>query len=122
VRYPQWAEQLRSFSAEWNKEERVTVEMLAEIEYDITPAEAEKSWRQTKRIIDFHEKLRDMTRRLEAAEDALDNCRVMAACRSKLGMDDNWKQILRFCEGGRAGSKPTPAPYDAIGEGDGLIC
>lgn len=71
VRYPQWAEQLRRFYDAWNKEDRVTPEMLAEFDYDTTPEEAEKSWRQTKRILDFHAKLRDLALRLEAAENAL---------------------------------------------------
>lgn len=118
VRYPQWAPQLRRFYDEWNKEERITVDMLADIDYDITSEDAEKSWRQTKRIIDFHTRLRDMELRLEAAENALENCRLTAARRSELG-DDTWIQILRFCEEGRAKPKPVQAPYAAMDEPGG---
>lgn len=116
VRYPQWAEQLRRFCDEWNKEERITPDMLAKIEYEITPEEAEKSWRQTKRILDFYTKLRDMERRLEAAEKALENCRLTATRKSRLGVDDTWKHIVRFCEEGRARSKPVHAPSAAMDE------
>lgn len=116
VRYPQWAQQLRSFYDAWNKEERITPDMIAEIEFEISPEETEMSWRQTKRILDFYAKLRDAELRLEAAENALENCRLAAARRCRLDINDGWTHILRFCEEGRAKGKPARAPFTSMDE------
>jgi NTP pyrophosphatase (non-canonical NTP hydrolase) len=66
-RFPHFELRLREFVTQWNAEEPVTDEMLAAVK--VTDEEVQRSWRRTKQIIDFYQKLRDVEEQLAATKE-----------------------------------------------------